>query len=45
MTLNIVCSSENLLKYKSILKDIKEIDSDEYDYFRIESGILKEKMN
>ncbi|MBK8381105.1 MAG: hypothetical protein IPL16_04295 [Ignavibacteria bacterium] len=43
MTLNILCSSENLLKYKSILKDIKEIDSAEYDYFRIESGIPEGK--
>ena len=42
-SLNIVCSSANLAKYKSILKDIPEMNSSEYDYFRIESGIPEGK--
>ncbi len=38
-SLNLLCSSENLDKYSSILKDNHLMSPAEYDYFRIESGI------
>lgn len=42
-SLNIICSSVNIDKYKSMLKDIPEMNSAEYDYFRIEAGLPEGK--
>lgn len=42
-SLNIVCSPANTDKYRSLLKDLHEMNSAEYDYFRIEEAIPEGK--